>query len=283
MSSHKKVPELLRELVGRPSPPEDWIIPGVLQRANSLMLVGEPKRASKSWLGLNLTLDLADATNVWRVEHSRSGPLFLPPKPRRVLYISQEDTERNLQDRVEKIARAGRNIPDGAYFLAKDLDARLDSVAGLQHIEDAILSIAPVDVLVLDPMRRFHGWDENSSQEMALLWRALGTLVERHKVAPIILHHIVKPSGDFFDPSSPHAGRGSGDIWAGADGQINVVPRKRKGWPDKHANELTLHFELKRAIPPPPISLRINLDTGLVEFEGFEGKRQREEEPQEPE
>lgn len=249
----------------------DWIIPGWLKRKNTGFIIGQPKRACKSWLLLNLAWDLSAGSPVWGIERARDGYLFVPPRPMRVIYFTQEDAEDDIHDRIDICFKGGRTDNPNLYIVPKDLKLTLDN---LIHIESPIKSAAesgPIDLIIFDPMRRMHYGKENDSDVIVKLWQSLDILHERYNCSTLFSHHMVKPPRDAassHDQTSPHAARGSGDIYGGGDAFINVIPRPVRGR-NAATRDLDLHFETKRSRATSPLILSISFDTGAVTFKGF--------------
>ena len=156
----------LPALLARSRQEPDWIIPGLLKRNNTMFIVGEPKRACKSWLLANLAWDLSEGKQIWGVHHSKKGFLFVPKRPMRVVYFSQEDAEDDFQDRAEIMAKAGRTANDNFWFVPKNLQMTLDSENGPVLVEGeltAAAQTAPLDLVILDPLRRVLQGDESNS------------------------------------------------------------------------------------------------------------------------
>lgn len=255
--------------------PDDWIIPQLLKRGNTGYINGEPKRAAKSWLMLNLGWDLVDGSNIWGVQYTNGGiftPAFLPPRPMRTLYFTQEDTEDDFKDRHDLLILKGlRKDNDNFFTEAKNLNIMFDGGRGERIIDDAMSSCAPLDLVMFDPMRRIHPYDENDSQQMARLWQSLARLKTKHNCAALFSHHVTKPSATAgYARTSAHAARGSGDIFGGADLFITVTQRPKAGNPKGSKDaRLQLDFEIKRARPVNPIFLDVSFDSGLVSFIGW--------------
>ena len=263
----------------------DWIIKGWLKRQNTAFILGEPKRACKSWLLLNLAWDLSEGKPIWGVKHSKEGFIFVPPRPMRTVYFMQEDTEDDAHDRLLCCFKGGRTCNDNLWLVPKNLKIRVDDPAGLNLIQNELDSVVqnagPIDLVMFDPMRRMHYKSENDSDVIAGLWRTLDGIHQRYNCATLFAHHIIKPTGDtskWFDKTSPFIARGSGDIYGGGDAFANVVPKALRGQTRQHRG-LEIHFESKRGKPLSPIFLRVHFETGSVEFRNFVVGR----EPNEPE
>lgn len=263
------MPKPLVTLAGRVRPPADWIIPHLLKRRNTAFIIGEPKRALKSWLMFNLGWDLAEGKNVWGVLDASGNPVFQPARAMRVLYFSQEDTEDDLQDRFDLMHNAGRIATPNFYYEPKDLSKAFDGGTGQALIKQAIYEAGPnVDLVMFDPMRRMHYLSENDSEAMQKIWQALDDIQRTFDCACLFSHHVTKPSKDAgYSRTSPFAARGSTDIFGGADAFINVEPLQPKG--ATNTRSINLHYETKRSAPLDPMKLAVDLGTGLVSFGGY--------------
>lgn len=255
---------------------EDWIIPKLLQRRNTLFLLGEPKKAVKSWLLLNLAWDLSEGKPVWGIHRSGNHPnerdyLFQSPRPMRSIYFSQEDTEQNLKERVDLMVAAGRKLNDNFWYVEKDLSLMLTQPGGMQKIRDHIKQAAPVDLVIFDPFRRMHMGDENDSRAINEMWANISLVQKEFDCGTIFSHHL-KKLGMGDDAASPNAGRGSTDISGGADAILNVVSAPLRNEPPQR--RLTIHYTLKRALPITATKLSVSFETGLVSWLGFYKKKQ---------
>lgn len=253
------------DLLAKEMPPEDWIVEGFLTRGNTGFIIG-PAKKGKSWLLLDMAWDLSEGKYVWGIEALR------PPRPLRVVYFTQEDTERNIRDRIELKVKGGRVANDRIWIEPKNLNIRLDTPEGrglLKRSLDKAAAREPIDLVMLDPMRRIHGGEENDSKVIADLWHVIEGIHNDYGCSTLIAHHITKPPNDreHYDPADPYHGRGSGDIYGGGDAFVMLVPGAMA--PDgKSWRRCVLHFESKRAEPMPPAELKIGLTTGKIEYVG---------------
>jgi RecA-family ATPase len=259
------------DIRNKPRSEPDWIIPGLLKRENVMFMIGAPK-LGKSWLLLHLACDLASGEPVWHIADYRGKPTFQAPRPMRVLYFAQEDTQDDLQDRLLVL---NRELPDNLWAMPKDLGLLLDTPEGVQQTESIIAGVhaemGGLDLVIFDPFRRVLRGDENSSAVTASLWRQLDEWGRKFKTAFLFAHHIAKPPKDKdarFDETSPFAGRGSGDIFGGADAFVNVVEQGKRT-ELAHRLPLRLHFKSKRAAPVAPVNLVLDIPNGAIEFLGF--------------
>lgn len=266
----------------------DWIIPNWLKRQNTGFIIGEPKKACKSWLLLNLAICLGERKPIWGIEYSDGTPVFMPLRPMRTVYFTQEDTEDDIDDRVKILFGSGLESNDMVWIVPKDLGIRFDSDTGIAKMFaelDLVKKTGPIDLVIFDPMRRLYYGNENDSQVIATMWRSLDMIHKAYDCSTMFSHHIIKPPKDprsMFDITSPFVARGSGDIYGGGDAFINVVPGKKRGRKTK-GRLVDLHFESKRAAPVDPVQLKVDFTTGLATFEKFIAGRPGDSEEDETE
>ncbi len=150
-------------------------------------LAGEPK-TYKTFLGLDLAIAVA------------GGDTFIGdyecPKPRSVLFVSEEDTPKSLQERTNKIiAWKGLKAEDLKLSFLVKKGIRLDDRTGRNKLWLAIFE-QQVELVVLDPLYLFHGFDENSATEMGNVISILQSLIRNNypSLSIIVVHHFGKPS-----------------------------------------------------------------------------------------
>lgn len=262
-----------REVLDRPRATPDWIIPGLLKRQNTMFTSGEPKKACKSWLLRAAAYDLAEQRPLWGIQSPKGGPMFVSPRPMRTVIFGNEDTADDCQDRCTLEAADGRTLDDHVWYVPKDFKYALDSVQGIAHITKELKEVeqraGAIDLVVFDPMRRFHSASENDSEHIAEMWKALDGIHNKFNCSSWFAHHITKPPtapNSNWDASSPYSMRGSSDIYGGGDAFVQVVPN-----PTHKANEhdLTLYFESKRAGGISPVRLLVDTSTAHVTFKSF--------------
>lgn len=268
----------LTEMQARERIAPDWIIQGWLKRGNTAIIMGQPKRACKSWLLLDLCWSLSEGEPIWGVKRADGTPIF-PTKQMRSVYFTQEDTEDDIHDRVMAHVGGGRNTNDRLWIEPKNLQIAFDTVEGRKLIQKKLDEVreraGAIDLVAFDPMRRMHHGDENDSKTIVEMWAVLDRIHQRYGCATILTHHIRKPGQDRtgWDPTDPFVGRGSGDIYGGGDAFINVVP----GRGTEESRVVGLYYESKRGKPLPPSQLKVTFETGRVEFLGV-GKEIKEKE-----
>ncbi len=109
------------------------------------------------------------------------------PKPRRVLHVALEGSPAALKRRLRKVWAGTDEEARGRFFIAH-LQLSLASDVDLARLDQLLYRVRP-EVLILDPLRNAHPWDENKSDEMAQLTAILDGIIIRHKCAPVLAHH----------------------------------------------------------------------------------------------
>ncbi len=109
------------------------------------------------------------------------------PQPRRVLYLALEGSDRGMRRRLRKVW-AGTDPEARQRFSFAQITLNLANEDDLNRLE-ALLYIERPEVLVIDPLRNAHPFDENASDEAARLTAILDGIIARHRCAIICAHH----------------------------------------------------------------------------------------------
>jgi hypothetical protein len=114
--------------------------------------------------------------------------LGLPiPQPRRVLYLALEGSERGIRRRLRKVWANAEPEARQRFSLAQ-ITFNLANEEDLNRL-DALFYIERPEVLIIDPLRNAHRFDENASHDAASLTAILDGIVARHHCAIICAHH----------------------------------------------------------------------------------------------
>ena len=201
------------ELEDRP-PERQWLVDGLWGRQAVGIVGGEPK-CGKSFLALDLAVAVAAGVPCLR--------RFPAVQPGPVLMFAAEDAGHIVRRRLQGIAAAA-----GAEFEALDIAVIDVPVLRLDHRPDRQRLVETVErhrprLLVLDPLVRLHGVDENAAAEIAPILGFLRDVQRRSGAAVLLVHHARK-SGS----SRPgQALRGSSELHAWGDS--NLYLRRRDG------------------------------------------------------
>jgi AAA domain len=232
---------------------------GILPVGGKCILGGPPK-SNKSFVLINLILDLCAGRNCFDGKYPDGSPVFPVTKPYRILYFENEIGHEGLKERILGITNG--EIPYGLelYVQSKDLSLRLDTDEGRAAISEQVDSVRP-DVVVFDPLAKFHLTDENSAQGMGAVMRAGDRITEKYGCALIYIHHTGKENMD-----NPRSGgnklRGSSAIFADVDTYIDLRP---KSLASELEPLLELDFTIRQGKPINPVFLK-RLESGRIKF-----------------
>lgn len=119
-----------------------------------------------------------------------TGQTFLGyriPKPRSVLYLMLEGSPRATKRRLRKVWQ-GTDAEARGRFHIGHVTLDLSDEHSLLALY-ALLSRVQPEVLVIDPLRNAHPWDENVSHEMKRLTTILDDIITRYGCAVLLAHH----------------------------------------------------------------------------------------------
>ena len=256
--------EPLQEFISRSISTQPYIIGGgILPVKGKCILGGEPKH-NKSFVVINMMLDLARGRPLFGATRRNGKPILPIDRKYRVLYIEQELGELGLQKRLRGILAEQKLEGLELFVKTKDTAMRLDTPEGRDFIRNEVASVMP-NVLILDPMAKFHLSEENSAQEMGMVMRVCDHLIEEFNVSIIIVHHIKKQS--FENPArGGDKLRGSSAIFGDVDTFIELERLSPGGVLEP---TLRLSFELRQAEPLEQMYLK-RLATGECVYLGEE-------------
>lgn len=203
-----------------------WTIDGVLPHG-LVVLGGFPKLSQKSTFALALAARIAGlgATLPGEIGEARAVA-------GRVLYWSAEADAGDLRDIYERrLAGAGplRTGELGGLLVARDPYAfRLDDPACADRLA-AWYDVRRPSLVIIDPLRAFHSLAEKDEVGTEHLLRRHQRWARLGHATLLVVHHVRKPppiEGERRPPAmlTPDDLRGSGALWALADGAIMLTP-----------------------------------------------------------
>src|SRR5713101_5071006 len=137
-----------------------WLVEGLWGESSVGVIGGAPKCA-KTWLGLDLALSVATGT-------ACLGQ-YAVPEPGPVLVYLAEDALLVVRERVAGMARhRGLDLADVAIHVITAPVLRLDRSSDRTRLLETTKRLRP-RLLLLDPLVRLHGIDENNAGEVAAL------------------------------------------------------------------------------------------------------------------
>jgi len=212
-----------------------WLV-RKLWAAAAVGVIGGPPKSCKSWLGLDLAVSVASRTPcLGRFPVEEGGPALV--------YLA-EDALHHVRDRIGQLcAHRALDLASLDLHVITAPSLRLDRTRDQRALDATLRALQP-RLLLLDPLIRLHGLDENSAAEISGLLGFLRELNRRHQLALVLVHHLAKRS--HRDPGQ--ALRGSGDIHAWYDSACYLT---------RHESNLRLTVQHRAAPAPDPMLLKL--------------------------
>jgi hypothetical protein len=205
---------------------------------SSVGVIGGAPKCSKTWLGLDLALSVATGT-------ACLGK-YAVPQPGPVLVYLAEDALPIVRERVEGMARhRGLDLDGVEIHVITAPTLRLDRDPHRGQLLETAKRLRP-RLLILDPLVRLHGIDENHATEVAGLLAYFRLLQRQLDLSVILVHHTRKNAAG--GAAAGQGLRGSSDLHAFGDS--NLYLRRNR-------DRLVLSSEHRAAAASPPVSLEL--------------------------
>lgn len=202
------------ELEDRPRQ-QDWLVDTLWGEQAVGILGGEPK-CGKTFLALDIAVAVASAAPCLR--------RFPVERPGPVLLYAAEDAGHVVRQRLQGIAAAADVRFDHLDIAVIDTPVlRLDRKADRARLAATVGQARP-RILILDPLVRLHGVDENAVGEIAPILAFLRSLQRRFETAVLVVHHARKSGA----ARAGQALRGSGELFAWCDSMVYVRRRRQQ-------------------------------------------------------
>ena len=221
-----------------------WLVEQLWGESSVGVIGGAPK-CSKTWLGLDLALSVATGTAcLGKYAVPQSGP---------VLVYLAEDALPIVRERVQGMARQrGLDLDAIEIHVITAPTLRLDRGPHRERLFETARRIRP-RLLLLDPLVRLHGIDENNATQVAQLLAYFRSLPRRLDLSVMLVHHTRKNASGGV--AAGQGLRGSSDLHAFGDSNL-YLRRSRE--------RLVLSGEHRAAAAPPAVYLELstaNADT----------------------
>ncbi len=240
--------------------PQRWLVEQ-LWGASSVGVIGGAPKCSKTWLGLDLALSVATGTAC--LGH------YAVPEPGPVLVYLAEDALPVVRERVAGMARhRGLDLERVEIHVITAPTLRLDRELHRGQLLETAQRLRP-RLLLLDPLVRLHGIDENNAGEVAGLLAYIRALQRQLDLSVILVHHTRKNA--VGGVAAGQALRGSSDLHAFGDSNLYLRRTKER---------LLLSSEHRAAPASPPVYVQLvatHAETTHLEVVAeFDGQRPRE-------
>jgi hypothetical protein len=221
-----------------------WLV-DELWGACSVGVIGGAPKCAKTWLGLDMALSVATGT-------ACLGK-YSVPEPGPVLVYLAEDALATVRERIEGMARhRGLDLGSIEVHVITASVLRLDRGADRARLRETTRRLRP-RLLLLDPLVRLHGIDENSAGEVAELLAFFRSLQREFDLSVVLVHHTRKNAAG--GAAAGQGLRGSGDIHAFGDSNL-YLRRTRE--------HLVLSSEHRAAPASAPVSLELVASDALT-------------------
>ena len=189
--------------------PQRWLVEE-LWGASSVGVIGGAPKCAKTWLGLDMALSVATGTAcLGKYTVPESGPVLI--------YLA-EDALLVVRERVAGMARhRGLDLAGVEVHVITAPVLRLDRGPDRARLWEATKRLRP-RLLVLDPLVRLHGIDENNAGEVAELLAYFRALQRQLDLSVLLVHHTRKNATGGV--AAGQGLRGSSDIHAFGDSNL---------------------------------------------------------------
>lgn len=226
-------PESVQSLIDTELPEVPaWIAPGVLPKRGILLFGGNAK-IGKSFFAMEIGRSLVTGRNPF------DCPFLSCPEKANVLLLDGELGKWTLKDRMSKTfaSEPDKEAMSKRFFqISQPRGVRIDSSGHVDLIVRWIRECG-ANVLIIDPISKFHSYDENSNTEIARLFGKLEDIQDRCSdldLSIILAHHTAKPPtmpGPDFNKFSPYVFRGAAKFFDSPDSLVvcNRIPKVKIG------------------------------------------------------
>ena len=269
----------IRGVLNSPPPALDFVLPGLL--AGTVGMIVGPGAVGKTTFLIQLAMSLAAGNSIG------CGLPFKTETPGKVVLVAAEETASILSHRLHAIHRYVMEELSGSFLDGVTAATVMDSWAnnlcivptssGSHHLTkgdvatqfytDLCAFAKGARLVIVDPLRRLHGGDENDSAAMTDMVQALERLARKTGAAVIVAHHANKVfvSGT---GSAATASRGSSALTDGVRWQLNLSkpPRDSEASNDSVPSSIVqLEFVKTNYLAPQrPVLLRRTFDGVLM-------------------
>ena len=182
----------------REAPPREWVLEDCLPYGRAALLVATGG-TGKSQLVLQLAYDVATG-------RQRFSP-WAPGKTGSVLILSAEDEEEELHRRFRRLAHEDMASADGADVMAalrknffvvprvgennlmtRDAGREIERTTYVDRLAKTVSEMQDLRLIVIDPVSRFRGGDENAADDTTRFVEAIEHLVKQTGAAVLAVH-----------------------------------------------------------------------------------------------
>ena len=177
------------------------------------------------------------------LSNGKSFACFDISRPYKVMLLSGEGGYYSNSNRLKKMCDSKKMILGSILHCWFDARFKLPRTLDVKKIQKLISTYHP-EVLIIDPLIRFHEAEENSATEMSVILGIIRSFIEDYNLSIILVHHTGK--NQFKNA------RGSSVILGEYDSNITIHSGEE---------EQTLSFDLRHAKSPNNINIKFDKDS----------------------
>lgn len=279
-----KIPPLnIRAAIETTPPQLDFVLPGLLPQTVGTM-VGSGG-VGKTTLLLQLAMSLSSGSrtvdNVFPITN----------QPSRIVFVAAEESSSILRTRLHAIGESRKKGLGQASLLSPDvfeqelhlLEQNMVLIPAAGHSVSLLRNGEPTKffeelcqfcrrarLIIIDPLRRLHDGDENSSSAMTQLVQLLECLAQKTGAAVIAAHHMGKGAAFAGITDLGAASRGSSALTDAVRWQVNLSgmsesEAKSFGLTSERKSYLRLDYAKANYVPPQPTIWLKRSEGGVLE------------------
>ncbi|MFA6184498.1 MAG: AAA family ATPase [Parcubacteria group bacterium] len=227
----KFAPIAYLELATKEYPEQEWLIEKLIPAGGITIISGYPG-SFKTWFMLDMAIRIAKGEKFLEVFNTTKN---------KVLYIDEENGERTLQKRIKALTK-DKNIPLEFLPFQNFTLSRSDEIIDYCKENE-------IGLVIMDSLIRIHNFDENSSQDMAKLFKEFKKF-KLNNISIVFSHHNRK-TGKYNNPREDI--RGSSEILAFLDCGLSLR--------NKNKNQITVYqTKLRTDTEREPFNITIEIE-----------------------
>lgn len=246
-------------------PPEEWFIENMFLSGGKVNGLFGAEKSGKSRLLNWIIASALSGLDPWVGAH-------LKKPPQKIFYMRGEENEKSIVERLVRYSEKLRTNPDEWVDRIDFMDAsdfHMERESYHTWLLDRILQ-SGADLVVMDPLRRMHGANEDSSNEMAPIHGLWRRWTDRYNFDILVVHHTGKvPEGTDLSRIASWT-RGTSDFGAILDSALMVMRNGLATFVEGSDAPPKQGLQIVRAgrfAPVPQVSIMDNTDDGNPVFE----------------
>lgn len=174
----------LKEFLNADIPPIEYLVDKIIPKASLIYVYGPPASFKTNWL-IFCSLKLIKGNNIFN---------FNVKKPKKVLWIDEENREIGMHDKLKKITK-GMNFDinntnsECAIFYSNNFN--ILNIADIKSLEHYIKE-GQFDLVVIDSIAKVFPLSERDERDVRQIYSMLKPLMDNYNTSFVIIHHTRK-------------------------------------------------------------------------------------------